>query len=71
MTPEQSQMLAEIHRAIYGEPKNEVPGALSRLKMLEIKVKRLFTERARVIWVGGTAIAIITGIVELIKFLYF
>lgn len=66
----QDKMLEEIHRAMYGEPKNEVPGVLSRLKMVELKVKKIFNERSKVIWVGGTAIAIVTGIVELIKFFY-
>lgn len=66
----QDRMLEEIHRAMYGEPKNEVPGVLARLKTVEIKLKKLFHDRARVIWVGSAFVVLVGAIWELAK-LYF
>lgn len=66
----QDKMLEEIHRAVYGEPKNEVPGVISRVQTLENGVKKLFSERSKIIWIGTGALGVITGLIEIFKLFF-
>lgn len=59
--------VSTIKRGVYGDQPNQTPGALSRIAMLEQKVKKLFSDRKKAIWVGSGAIIGVGGLVELIK----
>lgn len=64
------QLMSEvgtIKRGVYGDEPNQTPGALSRITMLEVKVKKLFSDRKKVIWVGSTAVVVVGGLFKLIE----
>lgn len=68
----QESMLKKVEkmeRGMYGEADNLTPGFGSRIFTLEQKVKKLFADRKKVIWVGSTAVVIIGGLIEVIKLL--
>lgn len=58
-----------IERGVYGDQPNQTPGALSRITMLEQKVKKLFSDRKKVIWVGSTFVVVVGGLFKLIELL--
>lgn len=61
--------LATIKRGLYGDQPNQTPGALSRIFTLEQKVKKLFSDRKKVIWVGSTVVIVVGGLFKLIEML--
>lgn len=58
---------ATMNRGLYGEKENQTPGLIARMLTAEQKLRKLFSDRKKVIWVGGTAVLIAGGIVEAIK----
>lgn len=58
-----------LKRGVYGDQPNQTPGALSRIAMLEQKVKKLFSDRKKVIWVGSTAIVVVGALFKVLELL--
>lgn len=49
----------KFDRGMYGEEENENPGVMKRLKVVEIKVAKVFNFKNRVAWIGvGVAIGV-------------
>lgn len=53
------EQVDKLSRGIYGEEDNESPGVMKRLKIIEIKVAKVFNFKNRIVWIGtGVAVGV-------------